>query len=106
MKNMPELTQLVHGPQGEAKTVRIGIIICARYRDCGGGKCFRALRERQGGLTVAVEKGAKMAVRKGPVAWLRDGPPAAKSDAVWNRLVFRRSGFREPSPSRRDRTYP
>jgi len=25
---------------------RIGIIICARYRDCGGGKCFRALRER------------------------------------------------------------
>jgi predicted metal-binding protein len=51
MKNMPELTQLVHGPQGEAKTVRIGIIICARYRDCGGGKCFRALRERRGGFS-------------------------------------------------------
>ena len=51
MKNMPELTQLLHGPQGEAKTVRIGIIICARYRDCGGGKCFRALRERQGGFS-------------------------------------------------------
>ncbi len=29
---------------------RIGIIICARYRDCGGGKCFRALRERRGGF--------------------------------------------------------
>ena len=27
---------------------RIAIIICARYRDCGGGKCFRALRERRG----------------------------------------------------------
>lgn len=27
---------------------KIGIIICARYRDCGGGKCFRALRERRG----------------------------------------------------------
>lgn len=27
---------------------RIGIVICARYRDCGGGKCFRALRERRG----------------------------------------------------------
>jgi predicted metal-binding protein len=51
MKNMPELTQLVHGPQGEAKTVRIGIVICARYRDCGGGKCFRALRERQGAFS-------------------------------------------------------
>jgi len=24
----------------------IGIIICGRYQDCGGGKCFRAIRER------------------------------------------------------------
>lgn len=31
---------------------RIGIIICARYRDCGGGKCFRALRERQGAFSA------------------------------------------------------
>ncbi len=30
---------------------KIGIIICDRYRDCGGGKCFRALRERQGGFS-------------------------------------------------------
>ena len=29
---------------------RIGIIICARYSHCGGGKCFRALRERHGGF--------------------------------------------------------
>lgn len=28
--------------------MRIGIIICGRYQDCGGGKCFRALRERLG----------------------------------------------------------
>lgn len=27
---------------------KIGIIICARYKNCGGGKCFRALRERKG----------------------------------------------------------
>lgn len=27
---------------------KIGIIICARYKDCGGGKCFRAMRERRG----------------------------------------------------------
>jgi len=27
---------------------RIAIVICDRYRDCGGGKCFRALRERRG----------------------------------------------------------
>jgi predicted metal-binding protein len=31
---------------------KIGIIICARYKDCGGGKCFRALRERQGAFSI------------------------------------------------------
>src|SRR5665811_703653 len=51
MKYMPELTQLVHGSQAGSKTIRIGIIICARYRDCGGGKCFRAMRERRGGFS-------------------------------------------------------
>ena len=30
--------------------IKIGIIICARYKDCGGGKCFRALSERKGGF--------------------------------------------------------
>jgi predicted metal-binding protein len=29
---------------------KIGIIICSRYHNCGGGKCFRALRERHGGF--------------------------------------------------------
>ncbi|MGQ9800526.1 MAG: CGGC domain-containing protein [Candidatus Saccharicenans sp.] len=27
---------------------KIGIIICARYQSCGGGKCFRSIRERVG----------------------------------------------------------
>ncbi len=31
---------------------KIGIIICGRYQDCGGGKCFRALRERVGAFAV------------------------------------------------------
>ena len=30
---------------------KIGIITCARYKECGGGKCFRALRERHGGFS-------------------------------------------------------
>jgi len=34
----------------QAAGKKVGIIICARYRDCGGGKCFRALRERCGGF--------------------------------------------------------
>ena len=31
---------------------KIGIIICGRYKDCGGGKCFRAMRERVGGFSI------------------------------------------------------
>ena len=31
---------------------RIGIIICGRYQGCGGGKCFRALRERRGAFAI------------------------------------------------------
>jgi predicted metal-binding protein len=31
---------------------RIGIIICGRYKNCGGGKCFRAMRERVGGFAM------------------------------------------------------
>jgi predicted metal-binding protein len=30
------------------KSVKIGIIICNRYQDCAGGKCFRALKNRDG----------------------------------------------------------
>ena len=28
--------------------MKVGIIICDRYRDCAGGKCFRSVRERTG----------------------------------------------------------
>jgi len=31
---------------------KIGIIICGRYLSCGGGKCFRALRERTGAFAA------------------------------------------------------
>lgn len=31
---------------------KIGIIICARYQTCGGGKCFRSLRERKGAFSI------------------------------------------------------
>ena len=30
---------------------KIGIIICDRYNTCGGGKCFKALKERDGGFS-------------------------------------------------------
>ena len=31
--------------------VKIGIIICDRYRRCAGGKCFRSVREREGAFS-------------------------------------------------------
>jgi len=31
---------------------KIGTIVCKRYKGCGGGKCFRALRERSGAFSI------------------------------------------------------
>lgn len=33
-------------------TTKIGIIICNRYRTCTGGKCLRALRNREGAFSI------------------------------------------------------
>lgn len=32
--------------------VKIGIIICDRYRRCAGGKCLKALRVREGAFSI------------------------------------------------------
>ena len=32
--------------------MKIGIIICNRYRNCAGGKCFKALKNREGAFDV------------------------------------------------------
>lgn len=32
--------------------MKIGIIICDRYRNCAGGKCFKALRDREGAFDI------------------------------------------------------
>ena len=31
---------------------KIGIIICDRYRNCAGGKCFKALKNREGAFDI------------------------------------------------------
>lgn len=33
-----------------SEIVRIGIFICNRYHTCAGGKCLRAMRNREGGF--------------------------------------------------------
>ena len=35
-----------------SEPIRIGIIICDRYRTCAGGKCLRALRGREGAFSA------------------------------------------------------
>ena len=32
--------------------LKVGIIICGRYRDCAGGKCFRSIRNREGAFSI------------------------------------------------------
>ncbi|MFA6978622.1 MAG: CGGC domain-containing protein [Ignavibacteriaceae bacterium] len=32
--------------------IKIGIIICDRYRTCAGGKCFRSIKERAGAFDI------------------------------------------------------
>ncbi|HSH53105.1 MAG TPA: CGGC domain-containing protein [Bacteroidales bacterium] len=34
------------------ETTKIGIIICHRYHTCAGGKCFRAMRNREGAFNI------------------------------------------------------
>lgn len=34
------------------KIKKIGIIICDRYRNCAGGKCFRAMKNHEGAFSM------------------------------------------------------
>lgn len=36
--------------------VKIGIIICDRYKSCAGGKCFRAIKEKAGAFDIYKER--------------------------------------------------
>ena len=36
--------------------LKIGIIICDRYRRCAGGKCLRAMREKAGAFNIYLDQ--------------------------------------------------
>jgi predicted metal-binding protein len=36
--------------------MKIGIIICDRYKSCAGGKCFRAMQNREGAFNIYDKK--------------------------------------------------
>jgi len=38
------------------ENVKIGIIICDRYKTCAGGKCFRSIKERAGAFDIYKDK--------------------------------------------------
>ena len=40
--------------------VNIGIIICDRYKNCAGGKCFRAIKERVGAFDIYINKSVEV----------------------------------------------
>lgn len=37
-------------------SMKIGIIICDRYKSCAGGKCFRAMQNREGAFDIYDKK--------------------------------------------------
>jgi predicted metal-binding protein len=41
--------------------IKIGIIICDRYRTCAGGKCFRALQNKEGTFGMYQGKDVELA---------------------------------------------
>ena len=41
--------------------IKIGIIICDRYRTCAGGKCFRALQNREGAFEMYISDEVELA---------------------------------------------
>lgn len=42
----------VHSSNRKQIVMKIGIIICDRYKSCAGGKCFRAMEKWDGGFSI------------------------------------------------------
>ena len=40
--------------------IKIGIIICDRYRSCAGGKCFRAFQNKEGAFSIYKNREVKL----------------------------------------------
>ncbi|MFH1022304.1 MAG: CGGC domain-containing protein [Planctomycetota bacterium] len=41
-------------------TTKVGIIICDRYRCCAGGKCLRAIRNKEGAFSTYKDPGVEL----------------------------------------------
>ena len=38
-----------------SNSIKLGIIICDRYRRCAGGKCLRAMKNREGAFSLYID---------------------------------------------------
>lgn len=43
-----------------SKKTKVGIIICDRYHNCAGGKCFRAMKNKEGAFSVYADTGIEL----------------------------------------------
>ena len=42
------------------KKIKIGVIICDRYKSCEGGKCFRSIKEKVGAFDIYKDKDVEL----------------------------------------------
>lgn len=42
------------------KKIKIGVIICDRYKSCAGGKCFRSIKEKAGAFDIYKDKDVEL----------------------------------------------
>jgi len=40
--------------------IKIGVIICDRYKSCAGGKCFRSIKEKAGAFDIYKDKDVEL----------------------------------------------
>ena len=40
--------------------LKIGIVICERYKNCTGGKCFRAMKNREGAFDIYKDRDVEL----------------------------------------------
>ena len=67
-----------------ATPVRVGIIICDRYRSCAGGKCFRAVRNREGAFSAYAGQDVEVGVVAGDGVEGRDFLAALGDEEGWH----------------------
>jgi predicted metal-binding protein len=54
MEGRQRTNQKLKGAEMDSNT-KIGIVVCDRYRRCAGGKCLRAMKNREGAFSIYSE---------------------------------------------------